>query len=411
MKYWIAATSFALALPLQAANLASFIDLPQSEQVFVAIDQSPNVVQAKHAIQAAAHSAAMLSASPYEWIAGATAQRRRIDGNGSSDDWSIQLGRTVRIGNKASLDRDLGDAGYQQAKAQLGAERTISARMLLDLWLDWLKAKQTRELLLEQVRFSEMNANAVELRRKAGDASTLNLNVAKGDLAEAQRQASSAAVTETRAYTALRVRFPQLPLEVRKLSEPIQSERDELQWRDLITTHNSALRTGQLALKATELKAARAQADRMPDPTIGVFTASEAFNTERILGISVNIPLGGKYRDQTAREAFQQVEIARAHVEQQIRDLDVQITTQVGDASSNFAIWQAAEQSVTVSRDTSKLTQQAFSLGEADLQTLILVRRQLVDSINAAVTARVDALRANYLLLIDAGLLWNIDID
>jgi cobalt-zinc-cadmium efflux system outer membrane protein len=409
MKLWIAVAGFVLAAPLYAAGSTEPVDLPSAEQARVAIDQDPAVNQARHAVQAATHSAAMLAASPYEWTAGATAQRRRIDGGGTSDEWNLQLERTIRIGGKAGLDRDLGDAGLQQAKAQLGAARNESAGQLLDLWLDWLTARQARELLAEQVKFAETNAGAVDKRRKAGDASMLDLNVAKGDLAEVQRQANTAAAAEAKAQATLRVRFPQLPLEARPLSEPMPLERDEAQWRAMIKENSDMLQAAQLTLKKAELTAARTRADRMPDPTVGVFTASEGAGSERIVGLSLSIPLGGTYRNQSAKEALQQVEVSRAGMEKQIRDLDVLVAILVSDATSSFTGWQSAEQSAAAARDSARLTQRAFSLGEADLQTLILVRRQSVDAANAAVAARADALRARYRLLIQSRLLWALD--
>ena len=80
---------------------------------------------------------------------------------------------------------------------------------------------------------------------------------------------------------------------------------------------------------------------------MGVFTASEAFRSERVVGLSLSIPLGGTYREQGAREALQQVEIARAGVERQQRDLDVQVAGQVGEATRSFERWQLAERSAT----------------------------------------------------------------
>jgi len=406
MNLWIAAAAFVLAAPLYAAGSPLPVDLPSAEQARVAIEQDPSVNQARHAVQAATHSAAMLAASPYEWTAGATAQRRRVDGGGTTDEWNLQLQRTMRIGGKAGLDSDLGDTGLQLAKAQLGAARNESARQLLDLWLDWLTARQANALLADQVKFAQANAGAVDKRRKAGDASLLDLNVAKGDLAEVQRQANTAAATEAKAEATLRVRFPQLPLEARPLSDPLPLERDEAQWRALIMDNSDVLQAAQLALKKAELTAARSRADRMPDPTIGVFTASEGAGAERIVGLSLSIPLGGTYRNQSVKEALQQVEVTRAGMEMQIRDLDVQIATGVSDATSSFTGWKSAKQSADAARDSARLTQRAFSLGEADLQALILVRRQSLDAANAAVAARADALRARYRLLIQARLLW-----
>lgn len=56
----------------------------------------------------------------------------------------------------------------------------------------------------------------------------------------------------------------------------------------------------------------------------------------------------------------------------------------------------------TAAQESARLTQRAFTLGEADLQALLLVRRQAADAVNAAVAARVNALRSRYRLLVDA---------
>ena len=55
--------------------------------------------------------------------------------------------------------------------------------------------------------------------------------------------------------------------------------------------------------------------------------------------------------------------------------------------------------------------QRAYALGEADLQSLLLVRRQSLDGARAALDARVEALRSNYRLLIDARLIWDLAHD
>ncbi len=415
MKHWIAAAGMALALytplHLRAAGVPPPADLPGTEQAVAAIDQDPAVNQARHALQGATHSAAMLSVSPHEWTVSTTAQRRRVDASGTSNEWLLQVERTIRIGGKAALDRELGDVGLLQARSLFGAARNEAARLLLDHWLDWLTARQAREGLLEQVGFAQANVKAVETRRKAGDAAVLELNVAKADLAEAQRQASLTAAAEAKAHATLRVRFPQLPLDPRSLSDPALLERDEGQWREQVAAGSKMLHAAQQALRKAELIAERSRADRLPDPTLGVFTSSEAFRSERVVGLSLSIPLGGSYRDQSAREALAQVEVARAGVERQRRDLDVQVATQVSEATSSFERWQLAEESAAASREGARLMQRAFSLGESDLHALLLVRRQAMEAGAAAIAARSDALRARYRLLVDARLLWNLGDD
>ncbi len=415
MKCWIHTVTaavgvacLALAWPLSAQAQTAAADLPSTEQALAAIDQDPTVLQARRAVQVATHSAAMRAAGPHEWTVGATGQRRRIDGSGSTTEWSAQVERPIRIGGKAALDRDIGEAGLRQARAELAAARQGAARVLADQWLDWLAARQSRARLQEQVGFAEASLKAVETRRKAGDASLLEVGVAQSDVAEAKRQASLAAAAEARAQVSLRVRYPQLAQVAPALSEPLALERTEGQWRERILAVSAKVRAAQEALRKAEATGARARADRLPDPTLGVFTASEAFRSERVVGLSLSIPLGGTYRAQAALEAAQLAEVARAGVDRETREIEVEVATQVAEAVSSLERWRLAEQATAAAGDAARLTQRAYTLGEADLQTLLLVRRQSLDTVNAAASARADALRARYRLLIDAQLLWEL---
>ncbi len=414
MKCWmspaaaIGVASFVLVWPMGAQAQTATADLPSTDQALAAIDQDPTVLQARRAVQVATHSAAMRAAGPYEWTVGATGQRRRIDGSGNTTEWSAQIERPIRIGGKAALDRDIGEAGLRQARAELTVARQGAARVLADLWLDWLAARQSRARLHEQVGFAEASLKAVETRRKAGDASLLEVGVAQSDVAEAKRHASLAAAAEARAQVSLRVRYPQLAQVAPALSEPLALERTEGQWRERILAVSAKVRAAREALRKAEATGARARADRRPDPTVGIFMASEVFRSERVVGLSLSIPLGGAYRAQAAMEAQQQAEVARAGVDRETREIEVEVATQVAEAASSLERWRLAEQATATAGDAARLTQRAYTLGEADLQTLLLVRRQSLDAVNAAASARADALRARYRLLIDAQLLWEL---
>jgi outer membrane protein, heavy metal efflux system len=414
MKHWIAAAGMALTLPLSwnshAAGVATPPDLPATEQARAAIDQDPAVVQALRSLEASGHSAAMLEAGPYEWTVGGTAQRRRIDGAGNSKEWSVQIERPIRIAGKAGLDRRLGQTGLDLARAQLAAARTEAARNLLDAWIDWLAAGQARAVLDDQVRAAEENLRTVNLRQKAGDASRLEQNVAQGDLAQARQQAALATTGESKALAALKIRYPSLPAEPRPLPEPTPLIGSEGQWRERVLGAHPLLAAATQGVRKAELAADRARADRTPDPTVGVFTSSEASRTERVVGISLSIPLGGTYREQASLEALKQVEVARAALERQRRELELAVSWQVQEAIAGVERRRLAEHSAAAQRETSRLTQKAYAAGEADVQALLLVRRQALEATSAAQAARADALRAQYRLQIDAGQLWRTEM-
>lgn len=398
--------------PAWAADVAAPPDLPSAAQARQSIDEEAGVIEARRALGAATHGAAALRASPYEWTSKLAAQQRRYDGGrGNSNEWSAALERTIRIGGKAQLDARLGDAEREIAQARVGQARREAARALADLWVDALAANRQRALWAEQLGFAEASHKAVETRRRAGDASVLDVNVARADLTEVQRQLSAAATAESKATAKLAARFPTLQYEPKPLSDPSPMEFGAAPWRERILAASDSIRVAEWTLKKAELAAARAKADRIPDPTVGIYTASEAFRSERIVGLSLSIPLSGSYRDARMRQALQEAEVARAQLDRARREQAAETVQASIEASGSMERWRLASQGLATTRDSARLTQRAYTLGEADLQTLLLSRRQSLDASSAAEQARAEALRWQHRLLIDAQMIWGLDAD
>jgi cobalt-zinc-cadmium efflux system outer membrane protein len=274
--------------------------------------------------------------------------------------------------------------------------------------LNWLAADRTRLLWTEQLAFAQSNLNAAGVRRRAGDASVLEQNVARADLAEVQRQLSGAANEEAKARARLRARFGQIDLQPVALSAPRPLEPDGALWRERILSVSNVLRTAQAEFRRAELTATRAGADRLADPTIGVHASSEARGSERIVGLTLSIPLGGTYRNAQLREALAQVEVARAAVDRARLELDSDIAESLTEASGSLERWKFAEQARAAAQENAQLAQRAYSLGESDVQAVLLARRQSVDAALGAAQAHADALRARYRLLVDAHLIWGL---
>ena len=386
-------------------------DLPLTEVARDSIDQDPTVIEARRALSAAGHGAAALRAGSHEWTTRLAAQRRRYESGGNSNEWTASLERTIRMGGKAGIDAQLGANELIIGQARIGEARHEAARALANLWIDALAASRQRELWAEQLKFAQTSHQAVEKRRKAGDASQLDLNVARADLIEAQRQLSTATSAEIKARAKLSLRFPTLKYEPKPLAEPTALGMSLPQWRERILSESDPIKIAEGLLTKAELTAARAKADRIPDPTLGVYTASEAFRNERIIGLSVSIPLSGTYRSERAQQALQEADAARAKVERQKRDDEAEVVEAYADATGGLERWRLASQGLAITSDSARLMQRAYSLGEADLQTLLLARRQALDASTATEQARVEALRWHYRLLIDGHLIWALEDD
>lgn len=391
-----------------AQELPTPPDLPSTAQAIVSIDNDPAVVEARNALAAAGHGAAALAAGSHEWVAKAGTQRRNYRSGGTSNEWSAQLERGIRINGKAELDRRIGDIEIDIAQARVGEARHEAARTLADLWLDWLAAGQARELLLAQLSFAEATLRAVETRKRAGDASALDVNIVRTDLVDVQRQASLAATNQAKARAKLRVRFPDLPLDARALLDPADLPLTEAQWHDRILEEADPLKVAEGQLFKAELNAARSKADRVPDPTVSVYAANEAFRNERVYGFNISIPLSGTYRSERMRQSLQEAEVARAAVARERRDLELEIAEGYANAIGSTERWRIADEGARTASDSARLMQRAYTLGEADLQSLLLARRQSLDASRSVLEARVEALRSNYRLLVDAHLIWDL---
>lgn len=412
MKSWIAIIAMSLAMPGLAQGLATPADLPPTPMARKWIDQDPSVQQARSALQAASHTAAMLNAGSHEWTTRLTAQRRNYRSGGpDSNEWNAQLERGVRVNGKAALDRQLGEVELSIAQARVGEAVHEAAKSLLDLWIDGLAASQAQSLFEQQRSFAQANLRAVDARKRAGDASALDMSVASADAADVERQASLAASNLAKARAKLRVHFPAAQLPDRTLGDPMPIIEAEAQWLELVLKAADPLRIAEGELRRAELHASRASADRVPDPTIAVFAASEAFRQERIVGVSLSIPLGGTYRAERGQQALREAEAARASVDRQRRELETSVAEVYADATGNLERWRLSEQGAAAAGENARLSQRAYSLGESDLQALLLARRQFLDASRSALEARAEALRASYRLLIDAHLIWDLSLE
>ena len=406
---WLCAVT--LVGPVAAQDQPTPKDLPSTAQALAWIDKDSAVVEARRALAAAGHGAAALAAGSHEWTARANTQRRDVRNTGNSTEWSVGIERAVRIGGKAGLDKQLGDVDLAIAQARIGEARHEAARALADLWLGWLAAGRARDLLKDQLSFAEGNLAAVDKRKRAGDASMLDLNVAQTDLAEVRRQASQADTNLAKSRAKLRVRFPGAPLEAVALTDPVDPMWPEARWRERIVAEADPLKIAEEQIRKAELTASRARADRRPDPTLGVYTATEAFRKERVTGISISIPLGGSYREERLRQSLQETEVARAALDRVRQGIESEIAETYADAAGSVERWRLAERGAEAAAENARLTQRAYTLGELDLQSLLLVRRQSLEASRAAVDARAEALRWNYRLLVDAHLIWDLAHD
>jgi cobalt-zinc-cadmium efflux system outer membrane protein len=402
---------FGLAHSAQAAPAPETPGLLPTSLARALLEQDPSVAAARAGLEVARQEAGILESSPYEWSAKLASQRRTVREGTAYQEWNVGIERPLRLPGKAEADRNIGKATMEEAAARYGDALHEAARDLLSLWLEWLGAERGRELAGANRQAAQENLNAVEKRVRAGDASKLDASLAQADLAEQQRVDNDAKTQAAVTWGRLHARFPGIGQQFRVWPTPLPLKENLAFWRERILSESDELKTAQAQLQRAQGQAERARADKLPDPTVGIYSASEIGGRERITGLTVSMPIPGGQRDRRSAKALHSVEVQRQQTELTKRQLEAAIASAVATTEGAYSSLQLAESGASAMQDNTRLMQRAYALGEADLQALLLARRQATAATQSALTARIEALKSYYLLLIDAHLVWDLEHD
>ena len=373
--------------------------------------QDPRVGAARAGLEVARQEANILDRSPYEWTPKVTGQQRNLQNGPSYFEWNAGIERTIRLPGKGAADRNLGKATVEESQAQYGEALHEAARDLAALWVDWLGAERARELAEINLQSVTESLAAVEKRSRAGDASKLDLGIARAELAALRRMENDAKTQASVTWSRLSTRFPGVPRQVMALPAPLPIAEDAAVWRERILAESDELKLVQMGLQKAQAVAGQMRSGKTPDPTLGIYTASEIGGRERIFGVTISVPIPGGARDFRSARAIADVEVLRQEVELKKRQLETEIASAIVTAQGAYDSLQIANDGAATMRENASLMQRAYTLGEAELQTLLLARRQATAEKNNALIAHVTALKAYYGLLVDAHLIWDLEHD
>lgn len=373
------------------------------------LKESPTVAAANANLDVANQENGLLVRSPYEWTARATTQQRNVRSGERYTEWNVGVERPIRLLNKATFDKNLGQKIVSESLASYGEAMHEAALELAELWANWLTAENILALESQNLSSIEKNLAAVEMRTKAGDASNLELNLARAELAEQQRLTVEARTQATVSLTKLNNRFPTFMPTATDLPDPVPLYGNLEDWKERVITESDELKLAEIKVEKARIQADRLKADRIPDPTLGVFTASEVGGRERLVGVSVSMPIPTGLRNARGKKALAEVEVYKNEQSIVKRGLETKINSlwvNLQGLNNNFDLAQKNAQSM---EKNAQLVQRAYTLGEADLQSLLLARRQAISANYTVLKTKSDSLK-NYLeLLVDAHLIWNLE--
>ena len=400
-----------LSTSVQALEPISPPGLLPTEIARPLLEQDPSVAAARAGLNVALEEAGILDKSPYEWVARATGQQRRVENGNNYNEWNVGIEHGIRLPGKATVDRNLGKLVIEESQAAYGEALHEAARELMASWLDWLAAENAHKLAEDNLQSVRENLTSVEKRVRAGDASKLDVNIAQAELAEQKRLANDAKTQASVTWSRLFTRFPGVKREVVVLPKPALIGEDTTPWKERILFESDELKIVQVKMRIAQANADRARANEVPDPTLGLHTASEVGGRERISGITFSIPIPGGLRNSRSAKASSEAEVSRQEVEVTRRELESAIASALVNAQGYYDSVQIADEGTATMQQSASLMQRAYSLGEAELQALLLSRRQATAAMNNSLQAQATALKAYYGLLVDAHLIWDLAHD
>jgi outer membrane protein TolC len=341
-----------------------------------------------------------------------TQQRQTLIPSQRYTEWDVGLERALRLPNKARLDAQLGEQSMEQAHFVLGDALHESGRMLLTSWFNWLREFYQTQQWQAQADGLVTQLDAVNKRVRAGDAAKLDQLQAEAALAQAQAQLADAALRLAVAKNELNRRYPAIALpdqpilpqpELVTESLAFWQQRSMEHNHELAIAHNDTMRFGTML--------ARSEADKIPDPSVGVRFANERGGEDKIIGVSVSIPFTGNARRANAQMAAANQLVATEREAGVRTKIETETANTWLATQSAYRAWQASANASTAMRRHADLIARAYQLGESSLTDVLNARRLAQEAELSTINTRLAAAQARYRLLLDTHALWPIDAD
>jgi hypothetical protein len=187
--------------------------------------------------------------------------------------------------------------------------------------------------------------------------------------------------------------------------DPAAQER----WRERILVANHELAVARSTAQRRRLEAGRLDAERLPDPTLGLAVGSERNGQERIIGLQLTIPLPGAARAASVRSGLAEAEAAAAREALVQARVEADAHRTIDAALSSYTQWQRLADVALRMEENARLLEKAWRLGEGQFAELQAARRFAIEARLAATRVQLDAGEARYRLLLDAHELWDMD--
>jgi cobalt-zinc-cadmium efflux system outer membrane protein len=295
----------------------------------------------------------------------------RLQEGSGRQEWEVEVATPLWLPGQRDAQRTLSQARQALLSAKAAVQRLEVAGQVRRAWWHLATTRAALDVALRRVQDAQALQADVKHRWQAGDLARTDANAADAEMRVAQAEWLDAQQEDRRALAAWQALVGSAaPLAI--VAERLPSEPAALDAHPALAAADAAIDAARAHLRVAE----RSRSDA---PELAVRWVRERGNgAERYanaLGVQLRIPLSSAPRS-NAEMSGVRAELTEAEVERHLLREQLRL-----DAEQAGRDLEAAEQALVLARsrvaltaETSALLQKSFTLGEADLATLLRAR-------------------------------------
>lgn len=392
--------------------------LPAEAAVKDALLSSPLMQAARSKKEAGIARAQGIESGTAEFTLRTTSQRRHDVAAGTQQhEQMVSIERPVRFWGKRGMDAELATQTQAYADIEYADAMHEGARELMRFWFAYLRALADQKNAVTTYDLAAKMQRLTQVQLKHGEISQLDAELAN---AEFERITAARSVADAQLASSASVfmqRYAGLPLPTHMpaglrldgssrlpaFTEPMAQMRQEF------LDKNHELNMMRVDAQRLRLAADRASRDRLPDPTVGVFSGRERAGAETISGVmfSMPFPAASRFHHATALVADAQTASDKVRLaEQQLGAMFDSMFIQFQHKRSAADNLKSAAQRQAL---TAEKSVKAYTLGEGSLSDVLLIARMASDNLNAAERMQLEVVELLALIRLDLHQIWDFD--
>jgi outer membrane protein TolC len=392
--------------------------LPSELAVKDALLSSPLMQAARSTKEAGTARAKGIDSGAAEFTLRSTSQHRRDVAAGTKlHESMVSIERPLRFWGKRGIDADLATQTQAFADIEYADAMHEGARELMRFWFAYLRALADQKNAVTTFELAAKMQRLTQVQLKHGEISQLDSELANAEferitaaksVAEAQLESSTSAFTRRYAGMVLPGQLPVVFRVDASASLPVLTEPMVVMRQEFLDK-NHELNMMRVDAQRLRLVADRASRDRLPDPTIGVFSGRERAGAETISGVMFSMPFPGasRFHHATALVADAQAASDKVHLaEQQLGAMFDSMWIQFQNKRKAADSLKSAAQRQSLAAEKSV---KAYTLGEGSLSDVLLIARMASDNLNASERMQLEVVELLALIRLDLHQIWDFD--